>query len=67
MTCPSTLKWLLKKKASVRALAGDGSAGFWREEEEGDEIGGLHDQHLIIIFMRHGDGISCSESPVTFG
>ncbi|MNS96117.1 hypothetical protein D3C72_1304020 [compost metagenome] len=56
-----------EKKASVRALAGDGSAGCWREEDEGDEIEGVHDQNLIIIFMRQGGGISCSESPVTFG
>jgi hypothetical protein len=66
MTCPSTLKWLLKK-ALVRALAGDGSAGRWHEEGADDEMERVHEQNLIIIFMRQGGGISCSESPVTFG
>jgi hypothetical protein len=66
MTCPSTLKWLLKK-ALGRALAGDGSAGCWHEEGADDEIERVHDQNLIIIFMRQGGGISCSESPLTFG
>ncbi|PYY67536.1 hypothetical protein CRX42_26495 [Pseudomonas jessenii] len=55
------------EKKSVGALAGDGSAGRWHEEGADDEMERVHDQNLIIIFMRQGGGISCSESPVTFG
>jgi DNA repair protein RadC len=51
----------------VRALAGDESARRWREKGADDGIESVHDQNLIIIFMRQGGGISCSESPVTFG
>ncbi|MCK8663964.1 hypothetical protein M1M11_03605 [Pseudomonas azerbaijanoccidens] len=56
-----------EKKTLVRALAGDESARRWREKGADDGIESVHDQNLIIIFMRQGGGISCSESPVTFG
>ncbi|MCY1455112.1 hypothetical protein D9M71_722240 [compost metagenome] len=64
------------EKNGLALRRGDGSAGRWRVEDgrwlgqgegEGDEIEGVHDQDLIIIFMSQGDGLSCRSPPVTFG